>query len=59
MDEKILCKTCIFWVDCNNASSFCLMRDLYTPTAETKCDDYEEGKPMTEQEYEDFNARIY
>lgn len=57
--KTILCKTCDFWVDCNSDRSFCLVRDLFTATAETECDDYKEGKPMTEQEYEDANAEIY
>ena len=57
--KTILCKTCAYWVDCNSDRSFCLVRDLFTATAETECDDYKEGKPMTEQEYEDANAEIY
>jgi hypothetical protein len=62
MDKEILCKKCLFWVDCskeNKVEGFCLCRDLYSITAETECADYENGEPMTEQEYEDENARIY
>lgn len=60
--DKILCKTCLFWVDCSKedkTDGFCLMEDLFTHTAKTKCPNYEEGKPMNEQEYEDYNASIY
>ena len=57
--KKILCKSCILWVDCKSERSFRLTRDLFTPTAETECEDYQEGVPMTEQEYEDWNAAVY
>ena len=60
--KTILCKTCLFWVDCSKGEEvdgFCLQRDLYERTAETDCPDYESGEPMTEQQYEDTNARIY
>ena len=57
--DNILCKTCVFWVDCNNENSFCLVRDLFTPTFNTKCRDYKEGNPMTEKEYEEWNAEFF
>ena len=60
--EKILCKTCLFWVDCSTedkVDGFCLGKDLYTHTAETECSDYESGEPMSEQQYEDYNAKIF
>ena len=51
--EKILCETCQFWVRCeNDDSSFCLCRDLFTPTHATECRDYSEGEPMTEEEFD-------
>ncbi len=62
MDEEILCKSCLFWVDTSKGAKtegFCLLKDLYTKTAKTQCDDYECGEPMSEQQYEDYNARIY
>ena len=57
--KAILCRKCIFWVDCESDRSFCLVRDLFTATAETECNDFQEGKPMKEQEYEDWNAAVY
>ena len=58
MEEEILCKSCICWVDCGEkkgkAHGFCLCRDLFTHTAETECRDYLKGKPSTEEEWENF-----
>lgn len=55
---NILCKSCVFWVNCSKPDKknygFCLVRDLFTYTAKTKCSDYTKGKPMTEQEYEEI-----
>lgn len=56
MDEKekeILCKTCICWVDCG-AKGFCLCEDLFTYTAKTECDDYVNGEPSTEREFDNI-----
>lgn len=51
--EKTLCETCRSWVRCGNIdSSFCLCRDLFTPTHEAECGDYAEGEPMTEEEFD-------
>ncbi len=61
MDE-ILCKNCIKWVNCGNKENrpygFCLAEDLFTYTARTKCSEYTEENPITENEYEDYNAGI-
>ena len=47
-----LCRKCNFWVDCDS-KGFCLMRDLFTYTDESECQDYAEGEPMKEKEYEE------
>lgn len=52
--NEILCKKCIYWVDCHGDSSFCLQEDLFTATARTSCPNFKEGKPMTEEEYESY-----
>lgn len=62
MNKKILCKTCIFWVDCtkdNKPKGFCLLEDLFTYTDKEVCENYTEGKPVTEAEYEDYNFGLY
>lgn len=51
-----LCRKCNFWVDCG-AKGFCLVRDLFTYTDESECQDYAEGKPMKEKEYEEVNKK--
>lgn len=54
--SDVLCKTCSKWVDCKNNDNvklgFCLIKDLYTFTECESCDDYSEGKPMTEEEFD-------
>lgn len=50
---EILCKTCICAVLCKD-KQFCLNEELFTYTAKTSCQDYIQGTPMTEQEYEDY-----
>ena len=57
MNEDILCRHCVYWVSCHDGDGFCLMRDLFTTTAETECEDCTEGLPMTEEEYENYNSR--
>ena len=56
MESEILCLTCAAWVDCGEREKkpwgFCLARDLFTYTAETRCTEYSEGKPITEDEFE-------
>ena len=52
MEKKILCKTCVNWVDCKT-KGFCLLEDLFTYTKKRRCIDYEKGEPVTEQEYEE------
>ncbi len=53
---ETLCESCIAWVKCKNKDNseygFCLLRDLFTYTAETQCNDYIKGNPLTEEEYE-------
>lgn len=34
------------------------MRSLFTHTKETSCSDYEKGEPLTEAEYEEYNAGV-
>lgn len=53
---KILCKSCICWVDCGD-KGFCLCRDLFTYTNETECEDYSDGEPSTEEEWEEAQNR--
>ena len=57
MADKTICQTCCNWVDCTKTKpeGFCLLKDLFTYTAEKKCLEYKEGKPLTEEEWEDFN----
>ena len=55
MPNKILCYHCSSWVDCSNDAEkkgFCITENLYTYTEREECKDFEEGDPMTEQEYE-------
>lgn len=56
MESEILCLTCAAWVDCgereNKPRGFCLTRDLFTYTAEIRCNDYIKGNPVTEKEFE-------
>ncbi len=58
--NKILCKKCTSWVDCGEKENlpfgFCLKKDLFSYTAETKCSMYLEGTPMSEQEFENYNS---
>jgi len=47
------CAHCRIWVDCG-AKGFCLLKDLFTYTELEEgatCEDYEKGKPLTEEEY--------
>ncbi|MBO7715810.1 MAG: hypothetical protein J6S85_19765 [Methanobrevibacter sp.] len=48
---KNICKTCSCWVDCKD-KGFCLCEDLFTYTEKSSCKMYEEGTPITEEEYE-------
>lgn len=48
---KNICKTCVCWVDCKD-KGFCLCEDLFTYTEKSSCKMYEEGTPITEEEYE-------
>ena len=58
--KKILCKSCLYWVDCGEKESkpygFCLIESLFTYTAKTRCNDYECGTPVSEQEFEEYNG---
>lgn len=52
----ILCNFCtLYVVSKNKESSFCLIRDLFTHTEETVCENYQKGTPITEEEYDSFN----
>ena len=56
IEKPILCKSCIYWVDCgekeNKPYGFCLAEDLFTYTARKHCNDYTKGTPITEEEFE-------
>ena len=52
INYSILCESCAYWVDCDSPSSFCLVEDLFTPTARTECPNWEKGVPITEEEWE-------
>lgn len=56
MIGTVLCKTCCHWVDCGEKDGkpygFCLNLDLFTYTAKTACAEYDEGKPVTEEEFD-------
>ena len=52
MKKKVLCESCSYWVDCKRPTSFCLVEDLFTPTARTECPNWEKGVPITEEEWE-------
>lgn len=58
MNNEVLCKKCVAWVDCgekeNKSYGFCLQEPLFTYTARTECSDHIEGTPSTEQDYENF-----
>lgn len=60
---KVLCTRCIFWVECKKENGkdkgYCVLEPLYTYTSREKCEDFNEGTPINEQQYEDFNASIY
>lgn len=53
---ETLCEKCIVWVDCGKKGGephgFCLYEDLFTYTARKQCNDYVEGKPATEEQWE-------
>ena len=51
-----ICQKCTWWVDCHN-KGFCLQEDLFTYTEKESCRDFEQGKPMTEEEYEEENKK--
>lgn len=60
--DKVLCTHCIYWVDCTKEKKpkgFCVLEPLFSYTAKESCEDYKDGTPITEQQYEDFNANIY
>jgi hypothetical protein len=54
--KEILCESCCHWVDCGEKDGkpygFCLNLDLFTYTAKTACAEYDEGKPVTEEEFD-------
>ena len=54
--SDVLCKTCSKWVDCKNDDNvslgFCLSEELFTFTERESCENYSEGKPMTEEEFD-------
>ena len=52
MQENI-CLHCSFAVG-KDEQSFCLSRDLFTHTEEEQCDNYDEGKPFTYDEWEKY-----
>ncbi len=60
--NKVLCKKCICWVDCGEKEKrpygFCLSKDLFTYTAETKCGNFIKGVPFTEAEWEDAQSGV-
>lgn len=57
--KDILCKKCATWVDCGKKNGetygFCLQESLFSYTARTLCNDYLEGKPMSECEFDYYN----
>ena len=52
----MLCNKCMVWVDCGEKDGkphgFCLYEPLFTYTERNQCNDYVEGKPSTEEEWE-------
>lgn len=58
MNEEILCKKCVAWVDCgekdNKPYGFCLQEPLFTYTLRTICSEHIEGTPSTEKDFENF-----
>ena len=52
--DNVLCTHCGYWVKCKN-NGFCLIQDLFTYTNETECEMFEEGIPITEEEYNEAN----
>ncbi len=57
--NDVLCTHCTWWVNCpreeNAVHGFCLLKDLFTYTAEKECSEHSEGLPLSEEEYEDAN----
>ena len=57
--NEVLCKKCATWVDCGEREGepygFCLQEYLFSYTARENCNNFLEGQPMTEQEYESYN----
>ena len=62
MEKNILCTSCIYWVKCKKAErkekftkpyGFCTLEDLFTYTAKTRCQDCENGEPMSEAQWEE------
>ena len=51
---EILCRTCALWVTDDMKKGFCLAEDLFTHTCRTVCGSYIKDKPMTGQEWDDF-----
>lgn len=61
MKKDVLCETCNFWVDCtredNKPHGFCICRDLFTYTYETRCKDYAKGTPISEDDFENWGKK--
>lgn len=53
----MICDKCIFWVTADMQTGFCLCRDLFTQTHEDTCDDYSQGQPCTEEEWEEAQGK--
>lgn len=60
-EKSVICETCRLWVKCKasdkakvaESHGFCVVRDLFTYTAETKCKDHQKGEPMSEKDWEE------
>lgn len=58
---SVLCTHCNNWVKCTphekarirEPYGFCITEYLFTYTAKDKCKDFVEGKPMSEEEWEE------
>ena len=57
--EDFLCQHCIHWVDCSKdkPTGFCLIQDFFTYTKRNYCNDFIEGEPMSEEEWEGYNCK--
>ena len=63
--SECLCSKCSIWVDCGWKNGiphgFCIMKDLFTYTHKKIgdcCVDYQEGKPISEKEWEKENGAL-